>query len=194
MIQQPPEERQDPTVSNLLLHIREMRDAVPVNQKLKQELKKKLMAQMAQYEPEENAARPIRNVNRRTGWIITGSVILTLLILVIAVWGNNSGDRQFLPLKGVQSDEAAWSPDGKEFALIHQHEVWLYDEKGRKLKSILLPGKGQIIQIRYSPREKELGVLEQEGGMTTIWSVALTTGGVQLVRIGSSSHLKGLQF
>lgn len=196
MKQQSPEERQDLTVSKLLIHLREMRDVVPVNQKLKQDLKKQLMGQMMQVDQQKYIVQPNTVKKNKKVWFGTVTISLALLLLfVLVLRGDSPSDRKFLPLEGRQPNEiAALSPDGKEFVLIRQHEVWLYNTQGRKLRSILMPGKGIITQILYSPTGKELGVLQQEEGMTTIWYTSLTTGGVQLFWEGSSSKVRGLRW
>ncbi len=117
-------EPHDPTISQLLAHLTEMRRAVPVNYKLKEELRKRLLEQMRQQQmtdaqAPETAGGPAA---RPRGWRIAAGVVAVAMAATVLLWPGERialGEQQALPLPvSDEVERVALSPKGERVAFL----------------------------------------------------------------------------
>jgi|GEM_PF-2575870 len=185
LFKQAHDEERDPTIAKLLVHLKTMREAVPVNYQLKKDLKQKLLAQMQQMGEVKKAEEPaFQNKSKRTRRWVTSLAILIAVIMISVIWGTRQGPAiENLNPFPIQNDivDADLSPDGKQVIFLTRDHLLLYDTKGQKINSIPLPEQSEVNAVAYSPLGHEAAFVSQDQQSSKIWAANLYGGAKRLI-------------
>lgn len=181
------QDAQDKTISQLLLHLQQIRQAVPVNYQLKAELKQRLMEQMKQMEAQNQAGKqphsesPSKYAPKWKRWMTVGIGAMVVAITALTmVTLNNQTFRleEIRPLvisnTTYSIEEAAISPLGDQVALLtNESKVHTYLIEERTLeKTLELPQTtGNYQDVVWSPNGKQLAVVEQTTEIARVWVI-----------------------
>ncbi|MBP1933797.1 hypothetical protein [Ammoniphilus resinae] len=188
----------DPTIAKLLVHLKTMREAVPVNYQLKKDLKQKLLAQMQQMGNVNKAQVPvIQNRSKRTRRWVTSIALVTAVIMVSVLWKTMQGpaveDLKPFPVQGEFVD-ADLSPDGKQIILLTKESLLVYDTKGQKINSIPLPEQSEVDSVAYSPLGQEAAFILRDQQRSEIWAANLYGGAKRLIYDAENVPIQSLNW
>ncbi|GAA4701871.1 hypothetical protein [Brevibacillus fulvus] len=175
-------ELQDSTISDLLVHLQRLRQAVPVNYQLKAELKEKLLQRMKELEMsrgETSGKSPWKR--KKFWWAVSGIVLLTLSAIIVLSVADPIHLKQqgvvTLPADG-NAERVDLRKDGKAIAyLSEQHELVtvMLDGKSTEQHRIELPETdGEYQSLAWANSGQQLAVAEQDGAAGRIWLIDLT--------------------
>ncbi|RXT13524.1 WD40 repeat domain-containing protein [Ammoniphilus sp. CFH 90114] len=181
------EEERDPTISNLLDHLKQMRETVPVNYQLKAELKKKLMAQMMALKNVETSNSVGTETQKKRRWF-RPSLFLLAIVIVWAVSMGIGGKVSIRTMKSFTAPElrsavvAQLAPNQDRIALIANHELIVLDEKQQSNFRMSLPAQqGVYTSLAWSPRGDEWAWMKTTPQRTQIWVSQMNGGGSRLL-------------
>ncbi|MGE5703131.1 MAG: TolB family protein [Clostridia bacterium] len=199
-----PEDQQDPTISQLLCHLKKLRTSVPVNYELKGELRKKLLERMRQMElhaasQASGAAMPRK---RRELWWYSGGILM--LALAMFMWLGTSATIRYsaealvLPTGvtnvtlSATANRLAWVSQKGMLELRTVHD----EQQKRQLSKYQLPRtEGSYQEIAFAHNDEQLTAIEQTKDVTRIWIVTVSDGAIQassrLLYEGKNVELQG---
>lgn len=194
--------QRESTVSTVLEHLQALRESIPVNMELKEELKKELLQRMERMDPQlkERSPRPSSSYGGwfqewARGWI-AGSAIagVALVWLLIGVFTGNTIQLSE-QVTGAASLETALSPDGNRVAVVDEGKVLLF-LAGREVgtpETIALPGDdtSEWQYPAWNPGSSSLAVTESLLGMSRIWIIDTNRGGSSRLLLESSDSRYG---
>ncbi|MGD8191189.1 hypothetical protein ACQCN2_14515 [Brevibacillus ginsengisoli] len=178
---------QDKTISQLLRHLKQIRQAVPVNYQLKADLKQKLLEQMRQMEAtkhlerqSEIQAQPSKQ-SRWKRWVTLsiGAVVVVTAVVTITMFGSHSIRLDHIqpvsiPNAKYSIEEAAISPRGDQLAFItNEAKVRTYSIEDKSIvREFALPQtNGSYQAIAWSANGAQLAMIEQTSDVARIWVV-----------------------
>jgi TolB protein len=178
----------EPTVSKLLTHLQEMRELVPVNLQLKQDLKKELLNRIQQMNlsmDQALAEAPPRKISGR-GCLLAS--ILVVLSLIFAQWWPSNIEMQVMDSELFPSAEAALSPDGKQIAVIDEGLLNIIDAEQKDIlsRTVAMPNKpgkanSSWANPTWSPDGQMIAVTEHDANQSRIWLVSTGTESSRLL-------------
>ncbi|GAB7386935.1 hypothetical protein BSNK01_07710 [Bacillaceae bacterium] len=169
----------EPTVSALLRRLHELRQSVPVNEKLKQDLRKELEKRIERMDPEKKRALlgPSPQQNRRSlnRLIAISLAVLLIGFLFFRVFGGPVEVREIASGHSVSS-AAALSPDGERIAVIGEGELKIFDfedQDGEELRyRFRLPRNDSSWDyLTWSPDSQMLAVTSVAGEKGRVWLI-----------------------
>ncbi len=173
------EEMQDTTIAQLLSHLKQLRQAVPVNYQLKAELKQRLLEQMEQMEQANRSKQDSPETQRSSLW--KRWVPIGLAVLAVAGFSlfrqDSLGLRKPEPLSITLTgsiEQAAISPRGDQIGVVTKEEkLLIYQMENTKSDRIVsLPQtKGKYDSLAWSADGGQLAVIEQSDEAARIWVV-----------------------
>lgn len=199
-LNQATDEERDPIISKLLMHLQEMRESVPINYRLKQDLKKRLLEQMKQMNMtnvEIESTKPMKNNRKRLSIImVVVGVFLAIMLFIglktdvsIAKWQQLS-----IPSMDPMID-ADLSPKDDRIVLLSQSHLSFYNKEGDKENTISLPSaKGKIVGIEWSPLGHEVAWVVTDDHHTSVWLTNIGTNSSRLVWQGSPTTYDGMDW
>lgn len=176
-------EPNDKTISLLLSHLHQMRQAVPVNYKLKAELRQRLLEQMNKLDPNKQQ-EPIRKrySSRIIGWwavVVIALAVLSGLVLFNDYDQIALGKPKVLSLphsQGIQ--QVALSPTGEQVAYVtEESQLLTYNVKQDTYnRAIRLPSnEGKYTSVAWSNDSSQFAVVEQTSSVSRLWIVNANT-------------------
>ncbi|MED4910928.1 hypothetical protein P9761_22385 [Brevibacillus centrosporus] len=176
-----PRDRTDEqTVTSLLSHLQEMRQAVPVNYQLKTELKKQLLQRMKELELQKTDSVVVKMPHSRKKLLrVCAAVMIAAITVGVYSWWEKdvlAVDKQgLLTLPAHTTEEQVdIDPTGKEVAYLVSPSVIRtvsVDEK-KHPENISLPATaGEYRALSWANHNEQVAVVEQSGKQARIWIV-----------------------
>lgn len=171
-----PDNSKDATISKLLYHMQQMRESVPVNLKLKEELKQELIKRMQQMRSPQvkgvQAKLRFQSRFKRGGFIV--SPILLIILITIYTLTNKGMQIHEMNKELLGSSQAEISYTGNQIAVLNDSIVEIVNEEGAVLSTISLPNysaeKGiQWEHLSWSPADQMLAVAQNSDESGRIW-------------------------
>ncbi|WP_167569113.1 TolB family protein [Brevibacillus migulae] len=182
------EEMHDSTISDLLQHLTQLRQKVPVNYQLKADLKAQLLERMREMERMQAGRQVVKVVPwwRKKRWMAGGAILLGLSFSLF-FWCRHfviSQEEALNWLPPIQAvEQIALAPNGEQIAYVADGARLflrsLQDEK--EILRFQLPAtKGDYQAVSWANRMDRLAVVEESGDITRIWLInASEEGGHQ---------------
>lgn len=174
-------------LSQLLNHMRNVREAVPVNRRLQVELRKKLMERqkelLQQGFGQSKPSKPAKDVKKIAAacrhWLIPAVSVAVVLMLVFALgsmWRHANG-KLFLEASGAPQEisrfwtesqplQPAISPDGSQILVVRGGGLVLLSETGVQLASLEPPEGGYFRSPGWSPDGKQIAFVQGSSGVS----------------------------
>lgn len=181
------DEMHDTTISELLQHLTQLRQKVPVNYQLKADLKAQLLKRMREMERLQTGGRVVKKVPwwRKKRWMTGGAVVIALSSSLL-FWCRHFVISQeevlnwLPPIKAVE--QIALAPNGEQIAYVTDGARLflqsLQDEE--KITRFQLPAtKGDYQAVSWANRMDRLAVVEESGDITRIWLINASEEGGQ---------------
>ncbi|WP_301168986.1 hypothetical protein [Brevibacillus nitrificans] len=176
-----PRDRTDEqTVTSLLSHLQEMRQAVPVNYQLKTELKKQLLQRMKELELQKTDSVVVKMPHNRKKLLrVCAAVMIAAISVGVYSWWEKdvlAVDKQgLLRLPAHTTEEQVdIDPTGKEVAYLVSPSVIRtvsVDEKKHPLNISLPATDGEYRALSWANLNEQVAVVEQSGKQARIWIV-----------------------
>ncbi|MGO0061549.1 hypothetical protein ACTID9_16255 [Brevibacillus fluminis] len=172
------DEQLDPTISQLLTHLKRLRKTVPVNYELKEDLRRKLLERMQQMEMQTAGAVMPRR--RRRVWWITGG--LFALALACVLWfGTNDTARYLAEELVLPADVSAVSVSASG-----EHVAWVTQSgalsvlpgkeaaQDQHIVTLKLPStSGTYQSLAYANNDEQMAAIELASDASRIWLVTI---------------------
>jgi TolB protein len=179
------DKRHDTTIAQLLTHLGHVRQAVPVNYKLKAELKQRLLEQMKQMQKQQQGAVPVKRSRRGLWWF--GGGMIALSIAACMVFLPNDGLRLHeQTVLAIPAEETARqvsiSPRGDRIAYLTDNarlHAYPVDHPEDKDLFSLPSTSGRYESVVWSNSSQRIAVLEQTEGASRLWMMQFNDGGGQ---------------
>lgn len=172
----PPEEWQDTTIAQLLHHLQEMRQAVPVNYRLKAELKAKLLERLQEMEQQRSGHAVTVRAKRRKVWWLYGGVLALTLAALLTIWSGDGLtvriEQMELGAEEVTAEGISIAPDGKRIGLITSAGTLLTKEIQGEAAAHTWRPSGPVSQykgIAWSSDGRMLALTEQQQEVARLW-------------------------
>jgi TolB protein len=176
------------TVSKLLCHMQQMRESVPINLKLKEELKRELIQKIQQM-------RSPKKIEKKAGrdsiqWYKRWGIMLPpiLLVFIIVLYSMTNTDLQVLELKNelFSTHEAAISSRGDRIAALTSTAVEVMDTEGVIYSTINLPfeprdQESQWESLTWSPTDQMIAIAQNNEETGRIWILAPNHSSIRLL-------------
>ncbi|AQS58757.1 PD40 domain-containing protein [Desulforamulus ferrireducens] len=184
-------EAEEDGISQLLNHMRRVREAVPVNRQLQVELRKKLLARQLELRQQQQVPEPSRPVEARKQskfiqhpWFknLLGAVAVLLIAFALTgIWRHTSGN-YYLEAGTPQELTRFWteslplqptiSPDGSKILLVRGGSLVMLSETGAQLAA-LEPPEGQVFRSpAWAPNGKHISYIVSQNGYEEIKQLA----------------------
>lgn len=178
-------EHQDATMKQLLTHLKQLRQAVPINQQLKVELKQRLLQQMKQIEQNKGTSSK-RKVRPRWSRFLPLGIGIAAILVAYPLFNNDFVSLHKPKMLSVEwakeIDQVALSPHGDEIGVVSGNAsltIYNIEEKTRK-RSISLPQtKGKYAFPTWSPRENQIALVEETTEWARLWLITFDQNGSQ---------------
>ena len=182
----------DPEITNLLLRMRKVRERVPINYELKEELRQKFFIQKKSEKPNDttNFISPIKSKLqveaakkekqvRRFQWIL---FLVPFFIICAAILYSFAGDKTppldqpfqreereiFYDSLGHKNFSVSVSSTGECF-FIYRGSLWEINSNGKDSKQLLAPEPGIVFrEVALSPDEKQLLLVTESAGSSNL--------------------------
>ncbi|QOT00021.1 hypothetical protein JNUCC42_04510 [Brevibacterium sp. JNUCC-42] len=176
------------TVVELLSHLSDMRKAVPVNYRLKEDLKRKLMEQMhGQKQPQLTVVRQKamkhkdnKRINRKRGWYMLGGVGTVALAAFVYVNVAQADvdlaiSKSSITIPKLSTDTAVLSSDLQVAYLQADNKLHIISQYGSEIDApIELPQQiGTYDSIAWNSTGKKLALTENSKDKSKLWIVQL---------------------
>jgi len=178
----PPEEWQDTTIAQLLHHLQEMRQAVPVNYRLKAELKAKLLERLQEMEQQRSGQTIAVKVKRRKVWWLYGGVLALTLTALLTIWTGDGlavrVEQMELGTEEITAEGVSIAPDGKRIGIITPAGTLVTKEiQGEGTpKTVRAPESDSKYRgIAWSSDGRMLAMTEQQQDVARLWIADVRT-------------------
>ncbi|MBO8162635.1 MAG: PD40 domain-containing protein [Brevibacillus sp.] len=179
-----PPQTEDATISLLLAHLQELREAVPVNYKLKEELKQKLKERIAQMEQSQRGTEVVLQKRRRRHWAWMAGILLAALVGFV-LWPQDElriGRPQTLeiPRQSVPERVALAPYDEHVAYLAEDNNLYTYSFADEHEQLFRLPATdGNYKFLSWANHSPRIAVTEADGERSRLWIVSMDTNGTQ---------------
>jgi TolB protein len=184
------DEFHDTTIAQLLTHLQQLRRAVPVNYRLKAELKEKLLQRMKELDANRTSAAPKLRIKRRKVWWLASGVIALTLAALIGFWGQDSikmiqPSFVTVPLKG-SVEQVDLNSRGDRVAFVAE-DAKLYTrsitDASEKENYQLPKSEGKYNALAWSYSDERIALIEQIDGTSRLWMLDVPKNGLHSSRL-----------
>ncbi|MFM1650973.1 hypothetical protein ACI7RC_02600 [Brevibacillus sp. B_LB10_24] len=172
-------------IAQLLTHLGHVRQAVPVNYKLKAELKQRLLEQMQQMQKAQLGALPVKRSRRRFWWLGGGVMALSIAALLVFLPkdGLRLHEQTVLAIPTEESaKQVSISPRGDRIAYLTDNaklHAYPVDRPEDKDLFTLPATSGRYESVVWSNSSQRIAVLEQTEGASRLWMMQFNDNGGQ---------------
>lgn len=179
-------DQKEPTITLLLSHLQEMRQAVPVNYQLKAALREKLQEQMRKMDASAfEAVQPRQMTHRRRWWTV--GILAAAAAVALLIGPSDSlrlGAPQTLPLPlQLDPEQAAIASHAEQVAyLTNEQKLYTYPfaEEASSAYALQLPQtNGRYTGLAWANRSAQLAVTESGGDRARLWIMHAAEGGAR---------------
>lgn len=166
------------TVSSILDHLQYMRHAVPVNYKLKAELKERLLRQMAQQQVQETrTVQSVSLIDRRRilFLLLSAFLLLALLISLYRATQLRLDEEVILPVSSeIAPQTIDIDPSGDWVMYVQNGKLSIVSTHDSEMhKTVPLPGTdGTYVSFRLGHGQVFGTLIEQSGEKTRVWAIS----------------------
>ncbi len=186
------EELHEHTIAQLLVHLQSLRQTVPVNYELKDDLRNKLLERMKQLGVDQ-AGQMSRHMSRklRRFWGVSSAILLFVIVSVAGYWWNETihlTKANIVTLSQQAFPESvALSPKGDRIALLASGNKLVIRAVDGKQKDVFyhLPApNGKYQGVQWANNARQIAVSESDQHASRVWIVDIDSE-----RSDSSSRL-----
>ncbi|UFJ42284.1 hypothetical protein LOK74_07275 [Brevibacillus humidisoli] len=179
-------QEEESTIELLLAHLKEMRQAVPINYQLKAELKQKLQEQIKKLAQSESEPSGMQLQQARRGWWWGGAFLIVVAAMVLLIWPDDEirlGSEQTLAVPVQQEAErTALAPFDEQVAYLADDEKLYIHQFVNEVpheRSYQLPKTdGRYGSLSWA-RSSRLAVTEEGGERSRLWVIDASDSGAQ---------------
>lgn len=178
------EQMNDTTIAQLLTHLQQLRRTVPVNYKLKAELKEKLLQRMKELDASRSTVTPKRGLSRKKVWAITSLMVLVVAVAFFSFYSKDSIHLDkpafvSIPIKA-SLETVDLNAQGTRVAFIDT-DAKLYtrstaNEKENQVFN-LPKTEGAYLALAWSGDDNQIAVAEVQNNTTRLWVIDLPAKG-----------------
>jgi TolB protein len=184
------DELHDTTIAQLLTHLQQLRRAVPVNYRLKAELKEKLLQRMKELDANRTSAAANLKIKRRKVWWLSNGIIALTLAALIGFCSQDSikviqPSFVSVPLDG-SVEQVDLSSRGDRVAFVAE-DAKLYTrsitDASEKEDYQLPKSEGNYNALAWSSSDDRIALTEQSDGTSRLWMIDVPKNGLPSSRL-----------